>query len=153
MTDKKLKEKAVSIKGKDYILVKDRVLYFNDECPNGCIQSRLLSAPESRTVVVKAKVTPDVSNPERYFTGLAQEEWGQGQVNKTSALENAETSAVGRALGFMGIGVIDSVASGDEMRKATGRTASKSACPHCGATGKYHAPDCPNNQKKGGSNG
>ena len=42
-------------------------------------------------------------------------------VNKTSAIENAETSAVGRALGLiMGIGVIESIASADEMNKALG---------------------------------
>ena len=44
-------------------------------------------------------------------------------VNKTAALENASTSAVGRALGYMGIGVIESIASADEMAKATTNTA------------------------------
>ena len=39
-------------------------------------------------------------------------------MNKTAALENCETSAVGRALGFMGIGVIESIASADEVNKA-----------------------------------
>jgi transcriptional regulator NrdR family protein len=41
-------------------------------------------------------------------------------VNKTAALENAETSAVGRALAMMGIGVIESIASVDEINKAHG---------------------------------
>jgi hypothetical protein len=43
-------------------------------------------------------------------------------VNKTSALENAETSAVGRACAFAGIGVIDSIASADEVHKAINRS-------------------------------
>ena len=116
---KDLQEKAIDIKGKQYVQVKDRVLYFNDEYANGCIITQLESEPSSKMVVVKAKVTPDMAKPERYFTGYSQATWGDGMVNTTAALENAETSAVGRALAMMGIGVIDSVASVDEMNKAT----------------------------------
>jgi len=71
-----------------------------------------------------------VSDSTRMFTGLAQEVVGQGNVNKTAALENAETSAVGRALAMMGIGVLDSIASYDEMQKA-------------GATQKQQSTDTP----------
>ena len=38
-TDKSLKDKAIDIKGKKYVLVSDRVLYFNENYPNGCIQT------------------------------------------------------------------------------------------------------------------
>lgn len=110
-----LKEKAVKIKGQDYILVKDRILAFNEMYPDGSIQTELLSEPSDTRIVVKATVTPSEG---RVFTGLAQENVGEGNVNKTSALENAETSAVGRALAMLGIGVIDSIASVDEMKKA-----------------------------------
>jgi hypothetical protein len=44
--------------------------------------------------VVKAIVIPDMENPDRCFTGYSQAKWGDGYINKTSALENAETSAV-----------------------------------------------------------
>ena len=82
------------------------------------IQTKMLSEVGSKMVVFMAKVTPKADKPDRYFTGYSQAKWGDGRVNQTAALENAETSAVGRALGFMGIGVIESVASADEMRKA-----------------------------------
>jgi hypothetical protein len=118
MTDKQLKDKAIDIKGKAYVLVSDRINYFNETYPNGFIQTELVSSDNS-TYVVKACVTPDMDRLQRYFTGYSQAKIGQGMVNTTAALENAETSAVGRALAMMGIGVIDSVASVDEMKKAT----------------------------------
>lgn len=113
--DKQLKNKAVDIKGKKYILVSDRVLYFNETYPKGYIQTELLSEPQDTRVVVRATVSPEEG---RRFTGMAQEVVGEGYINKTSALENCETSAVGRALAMMGIGVIDSIASIDEINKA-----------------------------------
>jgi len=115
---KDLQEKAIDIKGKQYVLVSDRIIYFNETYKNGCIKTQLVSTPDADMVVVKAQVTPDASSPDRAFTGYSQATWGEGMVNKTAALENAETSAVGRALAMMGIGVIDSVASADEMNKA-----------------------------------
>lgn len=113
-----LKSKAIDIKGKKYVLVSDRVLYFNENYPNGMIETQLKSETDSDKIVVKAKVTPDVKNRDRYFTGYSQAVVGEGYINKTSALENAETSAVGRALAFMGIGVLDSIASVDEINKS-----------------------------------
>lgn len=115
MTDKSLKSKAIDIKGKKYILVSDRVLYFNETYPNGSIQTKI--EDDGTKVLASAKVTPDCKFPERFFTGHSQATWGDGYINKTSALENAETSAVGRALALIGIGVIDSIASVDEIKK------------------------------------
>jgi hypothetical protein len=112
MTD--LKEKAIKIKGKDYVLVKDRILAFNEMYPDGSIETELLSKPEDKLVVMKATITIATGK----FTGHSQAEVGSAGVNKTAALENAETSAVGRALAMMGIGVLDSIASVDEMAKA-----------------------------------
>lgn len=120
MSDKTLKVKAILIKGKKYVLVADRVAYFNETYPKGSITTKLVSDPTSEMVIVKAMVYPDDST--RMFTGYSQAVIGDGMVNKTAALENAETSAVGRALGFMGIGVIESIASADEMNKATANT-------------------------------
>jgi hypothetical protein len=116
-SDKDLKEKAVNIKGKKYVMVSDRVVYFNDTYRSGSISTELVSY-DSGNIVVRATVVPDVSIPERFFTGFAQESEGSSFINKTSALENAETSAVGRALGMMGIGVLDGIASVDEINKA-----------------------------------
>lgn len=119
MSDKSLSDKAIDIKGKQYVLVSDRIIYFNETCPNGCIQTELISTPDAPMVVMKATVIPDVTESKmRAFTGYSQATWGEGYINKTSALENCETSAVGRALAMMGIGVIDSIASVDEINKA-----------------------------------
>jgi len=122
MSEKSLKNKAIKIKGKDYVLVSDRVTYFNETYPEGSITTELVSEPSSDYIIVKATVSPD---GKRNFTGFSQAVIGDGMVNKTAALENAETSAVGRALGFMGIGVIESIASADEMTKASFNPAPK----------------------------
>ena len=114
--DKTLQDKAIDFKGKKYVLVSDRVIYFNEQYPKGSITTELISTPDADTVIIKATVKP---NPEQTFTGYSQATWGEGYINKTSALENAETSAVGRALAFMGIGVIESIASIDEINKTT----------------------------------
>ena len=142
MTDKTLKDKAIQFKGKAYVLVSDRVNYFNEVYPDGSIQTQLISEPTADMVVVKAIVTPDAKE-QRFFTGYSQAKWSDTSsfVNKTSALENCETSAVGRALAFMGIGVIDSIASVDEIKKADLSQSVKSpnnefnnsVCQKCGA--------------------
>lgn len=129
--DKSLEEKAVDIRGKKYVLVQDRVLYFNDKYPDGQITTDAKYHEDIKTWVVKATVfvparigkdgswAVDMETLGRRFTGHSQAVIGEGMVNKTAALENAETSAVGRALAFMGIGVIESIASADEMVKAS----------------------------------
>lgn len=118
MAKKDLTEKAIDFKGKKYVLVADRVIYFNEEYPKGSITTELITSPDSNDVIIKATVKP---TPEQTFTGYSQASFDDTTsfVNKTSALENAETSAVGRALAFMGIGVIDSIASIDEIKKTT----------------------------------
>lgn len=115
---KQLTEKAIDIKWKKYVLVSDRVLYFNETYPNGSITTQRIMTEDSWVEVFKAMVTPDCSKPERYFTGYSQAKRWDWFINKTSALENAETSAVGRALAMMWIWVIDSIASLDEINKA-----------------------------------
>ncbi len=116
--EKDLKDKAIDFKGKKYVLVADRVLYFNQTYPFGSITTELVSDPKDEMVVIKATIKPS-ENGNQTFTGYSQATWGEGYINKTSALENAETSAVGRALAFMGIGVIESIASIDEINKTT----------------------------------
>lgn len=114
---KDLTEKAIDFKGKKYVLVSDRVVFFNDTYKDGCIITNLLTDPEAETVVFRADIYPEGLSG-RKFTGYSQATWGEGYINQSSALENAETSAVGRALAFMGIGVIESIASIDEINKA-----------------------------------
>jgi hypothetical protein len=62
-----LKDKAIKIQGKDYVLVSDRVLYFNDKYKNGSIKTEIIDLKDA-SVVVKATVTPDASHENRVFT-------------------------------------------------------------------------------------
>jgi hypothetical protein len=128
MEDKSLQDKAIDFKGKKYVLVADRVLYFNENFKEGCITSDLVSDPNADMVVIKATIYPEGING-RYFTGYSQATWDDGYINKTSAIENCETSAIGRALGFMGIGVIESIASVDEINKAQTHPGKKPRTP------------------------
>lgn len=110
---------TINIKGKEYVPVSERIKYFNEHYENGAIVTDLISDVASEAIVIKATVYPNGDNQNVRFTGYSQATVGDGYINKTSALENAETSAVGRALGMMGIGITDSVASADEIVKAT----------------------------------
>lgn len=88
----------------DYETVEERIRRFYKDHPNGRIITENLTTLQDRQVstwVVKALVyTDDDLYPKA--TGLAFEVDGQGMANKTSALENAETSAIGRALANAG---------------------------------------------------
>lgn len=113
---------TIDIKGSAYTLVKDRVLFFNETFPNGSIVLELVSPYDSTLVVMQATVTPDVEKPARKFVDYSQAIVGEGFINKSAAMENCSTSATGRALALLGIGVVDSIASADEMNKATTNT-------------------------------
>lgn len=105
--------KSVNIRGgKTYNLVEGRIAVFIQSNPRGMITTEIIGNP-SEWVFMKSKVTPDSDRPERYFTGHSQAKW-QGNINGNAALENAETSAIGRALAAMGLG---GGASLDEMVK------------------------------------
>ena len=108
--------KKIQIKGKDYIEVHERIKEFHKIYPNGKIETDIIEMTDR--FITKTKVTPDVENPERYFTGVAYEKENSTFINKTSALENCETSSTGRSLGMLGIGIDTSVASADEIQNA-----------------------------------
>lgn len=112
--------KTISIKGKDYVPVVERVKEFHNLYPNGQITTEIISNDQTR-IIVKATIKFMFSSKETYdtpltFTGHSQSEWGKGMMGGV-ALEVAETSAIGRALGFANIGLLDGIASADEMRK------------------------------------
>ena len=118
----------MKFKGKEYTEVKDRLIAFADEFPESTIESKLISVsqivdtPTGETCneyVVQAIVEPNpMQQPEWYYMGLAAERDNTGFVNKTSALENCETSAVGRALAFAGFGGDFAIASKEEVENA-----------------------------------
>lgn len=122
MERKDLKNKAIKFKWKDYVEVKERILYLADEFGwDYSIETDYQYYPEVKTWVVKAKLTLAWC----VYNWLAQEiEW-TSFINNTSALENAETSAVWRACAMAWIWVIDSIASVDEINKATNRSKQK----------------------------
>ena len=108
--------KKIQIKGKDYIEVNERVKQFHIDYPNGSITTELIEMTDR--FITKTTVIPDVKFPDRKFTGLAYEKEDSTFINKTSALENAETSSVGRCMGFLGLGIDTSIASYDEVANA-----------------------------------
>lgn len=105
----------VDIKGKSYAQVNDRVKAFRQLCPMGTIMTEIINL-ENGVVTMKATVMDDDGHV--LGTGLAQEKESSSFINKTSFIENCETSAVGRALGFVGIGVDGSMASAEEVANA-----------------------------------
>ena len=108
---------SVNIHGKEYITVDERVAEFHKLYPNGMISTKLVEFTDKR-VITKTTVIPDVDKPERFFTGLAYEMVGVGNINKTSSLENCETSSTGRCLGMLNIGLVGSIATADEVDAA-----------------------------------
>lgn len=105
----------VPIKGKPYALVNTRVKAFREICPSGVITTEIVSL-EDGIVTMRASIMDEAGN--LISTGYAQEKETNGYINKTSFIENCETSAVGRALGFAGIGIDESMASAEEVANA-----------------------------------
>ncbi len=113
------KLKTIAINNKNYVEVKERILALVENDSPYSIETDPTYYPDQKMWVVKAKLT--MMETWEVFTWHAQEiEW-DGNINKTSALENAETSAVGRACAFAWIGIVDWIASVDEINKATNR--------------------------------
>lgn len=101
---------------KDYVEVNVRIMEFYKRYPEGRILTELVKW-ENETVVMKATAYRD----ERDIvasTGFAYEKENSSFINKTSALENCETSAVGRALAILGFEIKKSVASKEEVANA-----------------------------------
>ena len=131
------KLKTISIKGKEYVEVKERILYLaNQDDYDYSIETDYQYFESRKMWVVKAKLTIYKDDKEYVYTGLAQELESDNyrEVNYSSALENAETSAVGRACAMAGIGVIDGIASADEISKSQNRQ------PAAAATDQPAAP-------------
>ena len=106
---------TVDIKGNPYVLVCTRVVEFHKRYPKGSISTKIEEIDDSR-VLMTAEVRPN--GVDRVFTGHAEETRSGSYINKTTAVENCETSAIGRALGLLGIGTEESMASADEVANA-----------------------------------
>ena len=107
--------KTIDVKGKQYVEVNQRVMAFRELYPEGSIYSDIV---EMGNGVVTIKATVSDADGRILATGMAYEKEGSSFINKTSYIENCETSAVGRALGFLGIGIDGSIASFEEVENA-----------------------------------
>ena len=107
--------KTVDIKGKPYVEVNERIKFFRENYQGWALISELVSDIDGKAII-KASIL----DPEQVVkaTGYAYEQEGNSFINKTSYIENCETSAWGRALGNFGIGIDTAVASSDEVQNA-----------------------------------
>lgn len=105
---------TTDIKGKNYAEVNQRIKAFRMVYPTGCIRTEMKSN-ENGVCIFKAYVW---NNDRLLGTGYAYEKENSTFINKTSYIENCETSAVGRALGMAGFGIDTSVASAEEVINA-----------------------------------
>ena len=110
--------RTMDVRGRDYAEVNQRVKAFRMLFPQGYIKTDLISNDGEvgkRTCVIRAEVgIGDMV----LATGTAYENEGTGNINRTSYVENCETSAVGRALGFLGLGIDVAIASAEEVKNA-----------------------------------
>jgi hypothetical protein len=107
--------KTVNIKGKEYATVPERIKAFRQVCPGGSIATDIVKLTDDM-VVMKATVADE--DGKILGTGMAFEMRDSSYINKTSFIENCETSAVGRALGMVALGVDASMASAEELVNA-----------------------------------
>ena len=110
---------TTDIKGKAYSEVPQRIKAFRMVYPEGFIISEMLSN-ENGVCIFKSSVGyySDDGTMVILGTGMAYEKEGSTFINKTSYIENCETSSVGRALGMAGFGIDTSVASAEEVQNA-----------------------------------
>lgn len=109
------KLKTVNIKGKNYVTVNERIKYFREKFTGYCLTSEITHINENG-VIIRASIKNDEGI--EVASGYAHEKQNSSFINKTSFIENCETSAWGRCLGNFGIGVDESVASADEVANA-----------------------------------
>ena len=87
--------------GKKYMMVKDRMTFFRQAYGLEYGVSTELLHSDGKSVCVKAQVIDQ--NGRVVGSGMAEEQRGSSNVNKASALENCESSAIGRALASLGL--------------------------------------------------
>lgn len=109
---------ATDIKGKNYFEVPQRIKAFRMVYPTGYIHTHFFSLENGVCTILAEVGFYENGAKVELATGTAQEKEGSSFINKTSYIENAETSAVGRALGMAGFGIDASIASAEEVQNA-----------------------------------
>jgi len=110
--------KKINIQGKPYIPVNERLMEFWKNNPSWSIHTELIEAPQGK---VRFKACIYDENGTLRATGHGEEKENSTFINKSSHVENCETSAIGRALGVLGIGIDTSLASYEEVANAMHR--------------------------------
>lgn len=107
--------KTVNIKGKEYVEVSTRLRYFRENYTQWSLQAEIVSLSSDEVCMV-ARIYDE--NGHIRAVGHAHEEKKSSRINAVSYVENCETSAWGRALANLGIGIDASVASANEVSGA-----------------------------------
>jgi len=109
--------KTTNIRGKQYVEVNERIKFFRQE-PRYEKYGIRTEFPliDSEQCLCCASIVDEQGDI--VAQGHAHEERGSSNINKTSYVENCETSAVGRALAMLGIGIDTSIASANEVEEA-----------------------------------
>jgi hypothetical protein len=110
----------------DYETVEERLIKYWKDHPDGQIHTEVVEATASR-FIVKALIYRTEADVRPWTTGLAEETVQGRGVNATSALENCETSAIGRALANAGYATKGKRASREEMGKVAKATVVKAS--------------------------
>ena len=100
----------------DYETVETRLEKWHGQYPDSRVETELIEASNTRFIVF-CKLFKTEADPKPCATGLAFETITEKGVNSTSALENCETSAIGRALANAGFAAKGKRASREEMAK------------------------------------
>lgn len=110
---------SVDVQGRDYVMVNQRVKAFRMVYPDGFIRTSIINW-ENGVIVFKASCGYHSEDGKEFIVGegTAYEKENSSFINKTSYIENCETSAVGRALGMAGFGIDASMASAEEVQNA-----------------------------------
>lgn len=113
------KIKTVNIKGKEYVEVSTRVKHFrsNPSYKGWGLCTEIVELND-KSAILKAVITDQEGRT--VATGIAHEIQSSSYINKTSFIENCETSAWGRALGNLGIGIDGGIASYEEVATLEG---------------------------------
>ena len=131
--------RTMDIKGKDYAIVNERVKAFRKVYPNGSITTEVVSMTDGMIVM---RATACDGEGKVLATGTAYEMEASSYINKTSYIENCETSAVGRALGFCGFGIDTAICSAEEVDTAIKKQEAGKRAKQADADPLGQAPVC-----------
>ena len=123
------KFKTTNIRGKQYVAVNERIKFFRQEKKyDGWGIPTDVNMLDGEQCLCKCTITN--TSGEVVAQGHAHEVKSSSNINKTSHVENCETSAVGRALAMLGIGIDTSIASANEVNEAIAKQQEMVDNPH-----------------------